>query len=178
MHVLIIGYGNPLRGDDGFGWHVAGNISIPDCQVLTCHQLTPELAEDLSHADVAIFIDATVERRAERLTWRSLSGCRLDTPVEPCAGSQDKSRDESRLGRHECPRHADAFTHHVGIDALLSLARELYGHSPAAYVISAVGDDFDCGEKLSPAVAAVLEPAVKLVEQLIADFRRPIPTLS
>jgi len=22
-HTLIIGYGNPLRGDDGFGWHAA-----------------------------------------------------------------------------------------------------------------------------------------------------------
>ena len=24
--VLIIGYGNPLRGDDGFGWHAAERL--------------------------------------------------------------------------------------------------------------------------------------------------------
>jgi hydrogenase maturation protease len=60
---LIIGYGCPLRGDDAFGWHaahrllkLAGNDSV---QVLATHQLTPELAEPISHADLVIFIDAS-----------------------------------------------------------------------------------------------------------------------
>jgi Ni,Fe-hydrogenase maturation factor len=48
---LIIGYGNPLRSDDGFGWHagrlVARELAGQDAEVITCHQLTPELAEDI-----------------------------------------------------------------------------------------------------------------------------------
>jgi len=175
MHVLVIGYGNPLRGDDAFGWHVAKKIAIPDCQVLTCHQLTPELAEPLSQAGLAIFIDATVERRAERLKcqmWGEPPAC--DSAVVPSNVCERPHKPAQTAGSQ-----AWRLTpHHVGIDALLSLARDLYGRSPAAYVISAVGEAFDCGETLSPAVAAVLDSAVNLVAQLIADFRRPLPTLS
>jgi hydrogenase maturation protease len=60
--VLIIGFGNPLRGDDGFGWHAAQRLcerlGSPDVQVIACHQLTPELAEDIGAAERVLFIDA------------------------------------------------------------------------------------------------------------------------
>jgi len=51
---LIIGYGNPLRGDDGFGYRAAERI--PDA--LAVHQLTPELMEPISRADRVTFLDA------------------------------------------------------------------------------------------------------------------------
>src|SRR5690242_12833541 len=66
--VLVIGYGNPLRGDDGVGWHAAEALakSLQDeervpaerVMVLACHQLTLELAEPLSRVERVIFIDA------------------------------------------------------------------------------------------------------------------------
>ncbi|MBW7939884.1 MAG: hypothetical protein H3C63_14095, partial [Candidatus Omnitrophica bacterium] len=48
--VLVIGFGNPLRGDDGFGWEVAGQLERRLSQessvhILTPIQLAPELAE-------------------------------------------------------------------------------------------------------------------------------------
>ena len=73
-NALIIGYGNPLRSDDGFGWHAsrllaqalagqdvgaplvgalewAGTRPAPTTvEIITCHQLTPELAEPLSQS--------------------------------------------------------------------------------------------------------------------------------
>ena len=62
---LIIGYGNPLRSDDGFGWHasrlLARELAGQDAEVITCHQLTPELAEPLSQCSRAVFIDADAE---------------------------------------------------------------------------------------------------------------------
>jgi hydrogenase maturation protease len=46
--VLIIGYGNPFRSDDGLGWQIANELSrtnrSAETEVLPCHQLTPELA--------------------------------------------------------------------------------------------------------------------------------------
>jgi Ni,Fe-hydrogenase maturation factor len=46
---LIVGYGNPLRGDDGLGQAVArafaGEAAIDGVEALACHQLAPELAE-------------------------------------------------------------------------------------------------------------------------------------
>src|SRR5262245_59467406 len=51
--VLIIGYGNLLRGDDAVGQYVASRLGG-----IAVHQLTPELAEPLASADLAISIDA------------------------------------------------------------------------------------------------------------------------
>ena len=60
--VLVIGYGNLLRGDDGIGQILANGleerIQHPSVKFLACHQLTPELAEPISRADTVIFIDA------------------------------------------------------------------------------------------------------------------------
>src|SRR5262245_29107852 len=63
--VLIIGYGNPLRADDGVGWqaarHLAELLRDEPIEILALHQLTPELAEPISRADLIIFIDASNE---------------------------------------------------------------------------------------------------------------------
>jgi Ni,Fe-hydrogenase maturation factor len=50
--VLLIGIGNPLRGDDGVGWHLVGERGL--CR----HQLTPELIPSLATADRVLFVDA------------------------------------------------------------------------------------------------------------------------
>jgi len=65
--VLIIGYGNPLRGDDGAGWQAAGilkeRIRDERVQVVRSHQLMPEMAEAISRARKVIFIDADCDNR-------------------------------------------------------------------------------------------------------------------
>src|SRR5271166_6728975 len=68
---LIIGYGNPLRGDDGLGWQVASELAkCVDAliSVLAVQQLTPELAEPVSDADLVIFVDACCD--GEPGSWR------------------------------------------------------------------------------------------------------------
>ena len=60
--VLVIGCGNPLRGDDGLGWRAAAALRPcppPGTTIITCHQLLPELAELLSRAALVILIDAS-----------------------------------------------------------------------------------------------------------------------
>ena len=50
---LVIGIGNPLRGDDGVGplrAEQAGGRSV--------HQLTPELAAELPELEAVLFIEA------------------------------------------------------------------------------------------------------------------------
>ncbi|MFI5043071.1 MAG: hydrogenase maturation protease, partial [Acidimicrobiales bacterium] len=60
--VLVIGYGNTLRSDDGVGWHAAALLAedprLAGVEVLAVHQLTPELALDMSRATLVILIDA------------------------------------------------------------------------------------------------------------------------
>ncbi len=55
--ITVVGYGNSLRGDDGFGIYV-GEALLSFTNVILTHQLTPELIYKLENSDFVIFIDA------------------------------------------------------------------------------------------------------------------------
>lgn len=140
LRTLIIGYGNPLRSDDGFGWHVSGSLAQAlegqDIEVMTCHQLTPELAETLSRCRRAVFIDADAEGKPGAVHSRA---------IHPQA-------------------HASSwFTHTCTPSGLLASAKQLYGHHPEAIVITVSAQSFEFGDVLSPIVASALP---KVVEQV------------
>ena len=64
--VVVAGYGNPLRGDDGVGWWVADAIARrwrDHITVLAGQQPLPEWSLALARADVAYFVDASVGAR-------------------------------------------------------------------------------------------------------------------
>jgi hydrogenase maturation protease len=133
-HTLIIGYGNSLRGDDGFGWHAALRLRevIHDegVEILPVHQLTPELMDPISRVRRVIFIDAAVGEDAGKLTVVTLETTGASAPV---------------------------FTHFATPTALLEGARSLYGAKPEALLITVVGLDFELGEELSEPVQLALE---------------------
>ena len=73
--VLIIGYGNPDREDDGVAWHILRALTIklglpspnsyedefPEGEMIDFAfylQLTPEMAEDISAYEYVCFVDA------------------------------------------------------------------------------------------------------------------------
>lgn len=136
--VLIVGYGNPLRGDDGYGWYAAERlrdaIDDPDVEVVRLHQLTPELMEPLSRAQRAIFIDAAVG---------SAAAPRTGTPVRP------------------------SFTHHLTPGALMAGAQTLYGRAPEAILLTVPGENFEFGEGLSDAVQRALDETVEKVRAIL-----------
>jgi hydrogenase maturation protease len=131
--ILILGYGNTLRGDDAFGPRVAelllGRVQDPSVEILSLHQLTPELMEPLSRAALAIFIDAAAVGEPGAIVER-----RLDPAAAPAA-----------------------FTHHATPEGLLAGARALYGCAPEAVLISVAAADFGLGAELSPAVSSHLD---------------------
>jgi hydrogenase maturation protease len=57
VSLLVIGYGNPLRGDDGFGPRAAARIP----GAIAVHQLTPELMDPIARAERVLFLDAAAE---------------------------------------------------------------------------------------------------------------------
>jgi hydrogenase maturation protease len=140
---LILGYGNPLRGDDGLGWYAAERLAAilheREVQTIALHQLTPDLAEPISRTGLVIFIDAEQGEPAGRVF------CRRISPEGPLAGS---------------------FSHHLTPPALLAWTRGLYGYSPAALLFTVSGRSFDCSEELSPPVAAALPELVERVVSL------------
>lgn len=153
--ILVIGYGNPLRGDDGVGqvaadllldeWNGMGAAALRPAnhplKVLTAHQLTPELAESIAAASLVIFIDAAADGVPGTITAHLI------------AASEDPA----------------AFTHHCTPAGLLRLAHDWYGQMPEGWLFSIGGVDFEYGEALSPPVSAAL-PALldQIVERIAA----------
>lgn len=59
---IIIGYGNPLRGEDAFGIDVLRALEkkkLKDTKLLELFELTPELVLKLLDANKLVFIDAS-----------------------------------------------------------------------------------------------------------------------
>jgi hydrogenase maturation protease len=139
--LLVIGYGNPLRGDDGVGWRIADQLAKlagDSATVLTVHQLTPELAEPISSADLVVFIDACCEGQPG--TWT----CETIQPD---------------------PSLSQTFTHYFTPANLLSYAQATVSVSPKALLISVAGRSFNCGEELTPAVATIVPEIVASVSE-------------
>lgn len=140
---LVIGYGNTLRGDDGVGQVVALQLAqkYPDMDILTPHQLLPELVEPISKAALVIFIDANVEGEPGQITMRK---------IQPQDGG-------------------DAFSHTVSPEGLLAGARDLFDHAPPAWLVTITGQDFDLCEQLSEPVLAAVPSLLDKLDDLLQD---------
>lgn len=151
MHrILIIGYGNPLRGDDGVGWRAADALrdtigSQPEIEILQFQQLNPELAEPISRASVVIFVDAA------RPGLGAAAGSILEQDLEPKCMSPG------------------CFSHDLTPPTLLACAAELFGSTPRARIFSIVGLDFGMGEELSPPVSAQMPELISRVRAMIGE---------
>lgn len=143
--VLVIGFGNPLRGDDGAGWRVAELLCddprAAGARVLARHQLTPELAEDVAKARLLVLVDASAEPNR--------------------AGEISSSPLQSR------PRSGALYSHHVDPAGLLELATALYGQAPPAVQVSVGAADLELGTELSALVDAAMGALVETVIELI-----------
>lgn len=150
MRVLIIGYGNPLRSDDGLGWHVAQQLSTllqsSDVEVIAQQQLTPELAETASHFERILFIDAARDLPPGQLRCEKLDvGGRLAREAQP-----------------------SGYAHFLTPASLLAWTAELYSKFPEAYCLSVGGESFAEGEILTSAAQGASQPLLEKVRSLIA----------
>lgn len=142
--VLLIGYGNPLRSDDGVGQRAAQsfeeNVNDSSVEVVICHQLTPDLALDISRVRRVVFIDA--REGGEPGTIQ----CEEIHPAE---------NDES------------PFAHHVSPQLLLTYSQSVYGAAPEAFLVTITGAEFGYGEGLSETIEAILPALISQIEKLL-----------
>jgi hydrogenase maturation protease len=131
--VLIVGYGNRVRSDDGAGPCAARRLFELGYNAIEAHQLTPELAEEISSAGFVIFVDADVTTAPGEIRVEA---------VAPEPGL-------APITRHSCTPAE-----------LLTLARELYGGAPEAALIRIGAASFDFGESISEAAGHAVELAV------------------
>jgi hydrogenase maturation protease len=121
---LVLGYGNPLRGDDTVGRVVAraiANWHLHNVKVLTLHQLAPELADDIARVDIVYFIDACMDITLEH----------------PQVTEIQSSLSTVTVSHFSSPRD------------LLVLTKQLYNAEPRAYLIEMPAESFELSEGLS-----------------------------
>jgi hydrogenase maturation protease len=138
--ILVIGYGNTLRGDDGVGPKVAETVEalhLPGLQAVACAQLAPELADPISRVRLVVFVDAAVDAPRD-VQLRKL------VPAE-----------SSQLMAHA----ADPRT-------MLAMARDVFGHAPEAWWLTIPASTLEFHEGLSSSTQQGLEEAVRKIQQL------------
>ena len=150
--LLILGYGNPDRQDDGVAWHILRAMTLKlGLPAPTCYedefpesiqidfafylQLTPEMAEDIHAYESVCFVDAHTGNISE--------------PV--------------RLIQVQSEFQASPFTHHLTPQSLLSFCETLYGSKPDAALLSVRGYHFGLSQQLSEKTALLVPQAVELI---------------
>ncbi len=141
--LLVIGYGNDLRRDDGAGRVVADSIeekALPGVTVLSVSQLTPELALEIAGKERVVFVDASVDAAALRTEAVG--------PGEAAGG---------------------VMTHHGDPASLLSLVATVGPVPGEAIVVSIPATDLALGFDLSPATARAVAEAIDLIVAMAGE---------
>jgi hydrogenase maturation protease len=156
--LLLIGYGNPDREDDGVAWHVLRALTVklglsapesyegefPESPFIDFNfylQLTPEMAEDISAYEYVCFIDAHTGNIPE--------------PV--------------RLITVESEFQRSPFTHHLTPQSLLSMCETIYEKKPDAALLSVLGHRFLFSPELSDETAALVPQALEILWHWIQE---------
>ncbi|MFH1748711.1 MAG: hydrogenase maturation protease [Planctomycetota bacterium] len=140
--MLVIGYGNPGRLDDGLGPALATAIeklALPGVRVECNYQLTVEDAAAIAKHDIVIFADAAVSGSAPFFLQR----------VQP-SGEMGFS------------------THSVEPAELMALVKKLFGADAQGYALGLRGYSFnEFGERLSEQAKFNLTAAVEYLVQAL-----------
>ena len=156
--ILILGFGNPDREDDGVAWHVLAGVATdiglevpgsPDEEFISkpglpdlifMLQLVPEIAELLSKYDSICFVDAHT-------------------------GAIDKNINIIEIG----PQYQSSpFTHHLTPQSCLELTRTIYGKSPQSVLVSIRGYQFGFNQSLSNKTLRYAKKAIKVIVSWLA----------
>jgi hydrogenase maturation protease len=141
---LVIGIGNPSRGDDALGPLALDRLAmlgLPDVELLTDFQLQVEHALDIQGRREVIFIDASVDARAP-------------FEFEAAAAAAD----------------ASVMTHVLSPAAVLDTYRRVIGTPPAAHLLAIRGYAFELGEPLSAQAEQNLTAAIAMLGARLASI--------
>lgn len=137
---LLIGIGNPARGDDGLGPALVEALrDEPGLEAITVFQLQIEDALLLADRPAVLFVDAARPGHAgEGVTLQSISAQPDRAPI----------------------------SHALRPEALLAVARDVLGQAPPpAWLLAVQGAQFGLGEGLSVAAVTRLSVAQTLARR-------------
>jgi len=143
--ILVVGYGNPGRQDDGIGPEIVQELErlqLPGLTLDADYQLSIEHAADLAQADRVVFVDA------------SISG---PEPFE--------------LKRLEPLLSMEFTSHTLSPESVLAICRDTYRYEPEAFLVAVRGYSFEFGEGLTDGARHNRDRALELIGKLIDQWR-------
>ncbi len=139
--LIVFGYGNPGRQDDGLGPAAVDaitHVGWPSVTTQWNYQLNIEDADEASKHDCVVFVDAAA------------------AGLEPYEV------------QHLQPSRGTAFsTHLLSPEVLLAICRDYYGRVPPAVLVAIRGYAFDFGEGLTPRARQNLQEAIEYIKRLV-----------
>lgn len=146
--ILIYGYGNPGRQDDGLGIRLAEEVDqwcidnhLANVSTDTNYQLNVEDAAGLANYDLVIFADASREN------IQSISFDRL------------------------LPSAKTEFTMHAVSPAfILHLCHEIFNHKPEAYLLHIRGYEWEFMEEMTDKAKCNLDTATEYLKEFIINY--------
>lgn len=114
---VILGYGNSLRGEDGFGVDVITELEkfdLPQTKLISVFQLTPEIVLELLCADEIVFVDA-------------------------CFSQTDNYSLACAINR----QNGFNLTHHISPKMVMEMLNSLYKKYPKFQIHSMLSSNFD-----------------------------------
>lgn len=140
--ILMIGYGNPCRVDDGIGPALAErtlNECSEDLDVESDYQLSIENALDVSRNDIVIFADASLKGR------------------EPFYFKEIHAREPMNISSHG-----------ISPEEVLYFAEKMFNSKVRGYLLGIRGYEFsDYGEGLSHKAKQNLDAAFLFIQNLL-----------
>jgi hydrogenase maturation protease len=144
--ILVYGYGNPGRQDDGLGIQLveilekwAKDQKLGHVYFDSNYQLNIEDAEVISNYDMVIFADASVEELADGITLTHLTG-------------------ENEL----------AFTTHSASPGyIVQLCSSVFDHCPGSWLLHIKGCEWEFREGLTKEAKKNLDKALKLMKKIL-----------
>ena len=144
MRLVVFGWGNDARGDDGLGPLLLQRVARaawPQVLAIEDFQLQIEHALDLDGADLALFLDAGKDTPAP-FTFAEIAPALVTTPT----------------------------THALAPEAVLDVYARALGRSPPpAFMLCIRGERFELGEALSREAGERLEAAWAFVQDLMGE---------
>jgi hydrogenase maturation protease len=145
LSVLLYGFGNPGRQDDGLGPLVIEAIERCKFQGVTTdadYQLQIEDAVEMVKHDVVIFVDASVKG------------------TEPFTVQKVK------------PERSMGYTSHaVAPQSILAICKDVFGKVPETWIIGIRGYEFEFGQGISKRAITNLKKALEFIILLLSEYK-------
>jgi len=144
LRVLVYGYGNPGRQDDGLGAALVSELEqaqIPNVDYDCNYQLNIEDADNISVYDVVIFADASLDAE------------------EPFTFSKVSPSNEITFS-----------THAISAESVVALCSDIYEKQPDTYMIAIPGYEWELmNEGLTQKAKENLEAALVFMKKILVN---------